>query len=207
MRYDLGRIAGVILAGGEGSRLAGGKPFRSLLGRPLIGHVIEKVSPQVERLWLSARGNADRLIVLGLPIVEDPVALRGSGPLAGIVSALETAVAEGFGALAVFPCDVPFLPNGLVASLASRLENGREPGAIVSLSGCLQPTIGLWRADAFNALKGELNAGRRTLRTVCSALGTAVVDGAEVGLDWTALFNVNTEADLLAAELLGRGQQ
>ena len=43
-------IPGLILAGGRGQRMGGGdKALLPLAGRPLLGHVIERLAPQVGR--------------------------------------------------------------------------------------------------------------------------------------------------------------
>ncbi|MCW5695128.1 MAG: NTP transferase domain-containing protein [Bauldia sp.] len=198
------RVAGVVLAGGEGKRIGGGKPFRALLGRPLIGHVIDRISPQVDKLWLSARQGSDQLARFGLPVVEDSFSPLGRGPLAGIVSAMDAAAGEGFDALAVFPCDVPFLPGGLVGWLAGLLDRLDAPGVVVSSAGRLHPTIGLWRVEARRVLGEALRDGHYRLKAVFDAAGAIAIDCAEGEIGPDCLFNVNTVADLSAAELLGR---
>lgn len=197
-------IAGIILAGGEGRRIGGRKPFRPLLGRPMIEHVLDRVSPQVSKLWLSARGNAEQLAQFELPVLEDRPG-PGGGPLAGIVAGLDAAAAEGFEALAVFACDVPFLPDGLVARLTRALSSAGASGVVVSVSGRLQPTIGLWRTDARGALAAELNAGRCKLELVCADLGAIALEEPQLWGNVEAYLNVNTSDDLAAAERAGCG--
>ena len=54
-------IGGVILAGGLSSRMGGGdKSLLDLDGRPILAHVIARLSPQVDRLALNANGDPDR---------------------------------------------------------------------------------------------------------------------------------------------------
>ena len=66
---------GVILAGGQASRMGGGdKTLRPLAGRRVIGHVLERLRPQVPQLALNANCEPARLAALGFPVISDPMA-------------------------------------------------------------------------------------------------------------------------------------
>ena len=83
------RIFGVILAGGTGRRMGGAdKALLRVGGCSLLSHAINRLEPQVERLALSANGDAARFAGFGLPVLPDAVAL---GPLAGVLAALRWA--------------------------------------------------------------------------------------------------------------------
>ena len=78
--------AGIVLAGGLGRRMGGGdKPLLELGGTPMLARVIERLSPQVERIVISANGDPARFARYGLPVVADTI--EGfAGPLAGILA-------------------------------------------------------------------------------------------------------------------------
>ena len=198
---SIGRIAGVILAGGAGKRIGGDKPLRPFLGKPLIEHVIDRARPQVGALWISARGNTQSLRRFALPIVEDETIAGAGGPLAGIVAALNRAVANRFDAVTIFPCDAPFVPLDLVDKLARTLQPSDAPGIVVSSSQGLQPTHGLWRVKAPAALRAAIEAGRLQLRLLCAELDVAFLDCRTAELDESDFFNINNEADIEAAKL------
>ena len=194
------RIAGVILAGGNGRRIGGNKPLRPLRGRPLIESVISRTRPQVDTLWLSANRKSDGLKPLGLPIVDDGDDHAGHGPLAGIAAALSAAQANGFDYLAVVPCDAPFIPPDLVARLARSLDAAGAPGAVVRTPRGLQPTFGLWSVEAHESCAAALNAGRLRLGTLCSEIGMATLWCGEGADEEDGFFNINTRSDLVRAE-------
>ncbi|MEM1163582.1 MAG: NTP transferase domain-containing protein, partial [Pseudomonadota bacterium] len=53
--------AGIILAGGLARRMGGGdKAMLDLAGRPLLAHVIDRLTPQVDEVALNANGDAAR---------------------------------------------------------------------------------------------------------------------------------------------------
>ena len=70
-------IAGIVLAGGRATRMGGGdKPLLHLHGRPLLAHVIERLTPQVAALAISANGDPARFAAFGLPVLTAVNALN-----------------------------------------------------------------------------------------------------------------------------------
>ena len=47
-------ITGIVLAGGKGRRMGGvDKGLVSFLGKPLVAHVIERLNPQVDEIFIN----------------------------------------------------------------------------------------------------------------------------------------------------------
>src|SRR5215212_8394605 len=110
-------VVGVILAGGQGRRMDGrDKALLPLAGRPLIGHILERLAPQVDRVVINANGNAVRFAAFGLPVVADPRETF-EGPLAGILAGMIWAGPSAPTArwVATVPADTPFVPRDLVS--------------------------------------------------------------------------------------------
>ena len=60
-------VAGVILAGGRARRMGGRvKALQSVCGKPLLGHVIDRVGPQVAGLSLSVEHVSESFEPFGL---------------------------------------------------------------------------------------------------------------------------------------------
>ena len=73
------RIFGVILAGGTGRRMGGvDKALLGLNGTTMVQHVQDRFEPQVERLAISANGDATRLAFTGLPILPVYAAMKAA---------------------------------------------------------------------------------------------------------------------------------
>jgi molybdopterin-guanine dinucleotide biosynthesis protein A len=143
------QVAGVLLAGGLSRRMGGGdKSLRSLGGRPILDHVVERVRHQVGPLLLNANGEAGRFADYGLPVRSD--VLEGfAGPLAGVLTGMEWA-AEAAPAcrwLVSFACDAPFLPQDLVEGLRKAVEDQDADLACARSRGRSHPVFGLWRID------------------------------------------------------------
>ncbi|MEI7607417.1 MAG: NTP transferase domain-containing protein [Rhodospirillaceae bacterium] len=77
-------VAAMVLAGGRGRRIGGGKPARLLAGRPLLEHVLARLRPQVPRLLVSGPAEDEALKHPGLSVIAD-AGPGGRGPLAGLL--------------------------------------------------------------------------------------------------------------------------
>lgn len=193
-------VPGVILAGGASRRFAlaapEGKAFADLGGKSLLNHVLDRLRPQVGRVWLSLSPGAEAPAVPDvLPLRDDAPSLRG--PLAGLSVALDRLAQEGGDWLVLAPCDTPFLP----ADLVSRLLGAREPGvlAMVAADGDrLHPACSAWHVDtAATVSKALADPAGPGLMALLERLPHGVVrwpDGRP-----PPFFNVNTPDELDAA--------
>lgn len=170
----------VILAGGEGRRIGGGKPQRLFGGETLLDRAL-----RIARDWsddvLVATGESD------MPGIE--------GPLGAVAAALALG-----GDLLTIPCDMPFLP----ADLPERLGAGREAAIIAASGGRLHPVCALWRARAAEGLADYVATGRRSLHGFAEAVGYEAVAWEAKPVD--PFFNINDEAELARAEALLRSR-
>jgi molybdopterin-guanine dinucleotide biosynthesis protein A len=115
-------------------------------------------------------------------------------PLAGIVAALRHAG----GPLVVVGCDFPFAPPALLRALAE----GPESLVVPAPGGDAQPLMARWAPELLSRLEDALEREEPLRRTV-EALSPRLLDDAELarfGDPARAFFNVNTPADLRAAE-------
>lgn len=190
------QIAGLILAGGRGVRMGGAdKALLMLAGRPLLAHVMARLAPQVEALAVSANGDAARFAAFGLPVLTDAPDHLGAGPLAGVLAGLDWAAGLGAERLLVVAVDTPFLPTDLAARL------GATPGAAFAASaGRDHPSVALWPVDGRAQLAALFALGERRLRAALA--GATRVEFVSPD----PFFNINSPADLAAAEVLCVGR-
>ncbi|UYO48034.1 molybdenum cofactor guanylyltransferase MobA [Rhodopseudomonas palustris] len=200
------RPPAVILAGGLARRMGGGdKPLRSIAGRPLLAHVIERLQPQCGVLALNANGDPSRFGRFALPVIADTV--QGfPGPLAGVLAAMEwaaTAQPDAQHVLTV-PGDCPFLPRDLVARLdqARRAENAEI--AVAASAGHLHPVIALWPIALREALRTALvDEDIRKVERFTARYRRAEVEWLVTPFD--PFFNANTPEDVAEAERIAAG--
>jgi molybdenum cofactor guanylyltransferase/molybdopterin-guanine dinucleotide biosynthesis protein MobB len=165
-------IVGIVLAGGQGQRMGGvDKALQPLGDKPLIGHVIQRIAPQVRTLAISANGDRERLSTYGLPVLADPDDLGIGpfpGPLAGLLAGLRWAMTlrpEPRWLLTV-PTDTPFLPWSLVHALS----RAKMRVALARSDSGLQPTCALWPVNLAGPLAEFLLKGGRSIRDWCKAI-------------------------------------
>ncbi len=187
-------ITGVILAGGQGSRMGGiDKGLQAFRGKPMVQHAIERLAPQVDELLINANRNAEAYAGFGHRVVADEV--EGfAGPLAGF----ERGLAHARGALVMtVPCDSPFLPADLVARLAAALDAHDAELAVAKTGRQAHPVFSLMRRSVHASLVEFLGRGERKIDRWYAAL--AVV---EVAFDDEpdAFLNINTLDELAGLE-------
>ncbi|VAW52848.1 Molybdenum cofactor guanylyltransferase [hydrothermal vent metagenome] len=119
MNLDCKKISCIILAGGEGKRVDGrDKGLIPYQGKTLIQHVLDSVAPQTDEIVISANRNITIYKSYGYKVISDS-STQYLGPLAGIAASLPHC--KNNWALVV-ACDMPFLPENLVTTLAEGLS-------------------------------------------------------------------------------------
>lgn len=187
---------GVILAGGQATRMGGGdKGLLPLKGKPILQHVIDRLELQTDGLILNANGDGARFAEYGLQVVPDSIT-GFAGPLAGVLAGLDAAAEMGHSHIISAAADTPFLPCDLVPQLL--LAGGTQGLALAASPSGRQPTFGLWPVALRDDLRQALIDGLRkvVLWTQKHNAGTAEFP------DDTAFFNVNTPQDLQTAEAM-----
>ncbi|MBV7394713.1 molybdenum cofactor guanylyltransferase MobA [Mameliella sediminis] len=203
---------GVILAGGQATRMGGGdKALLTLGGQTLLSRVIDRLSPQVAALALNANGAPERFASYGLPVVADTIP-DFAGPLAGVLAGLDWAAAQGADTLVSVAADTPFFPCDLVPRLLLQAEGQAHPLVLAATKGEAQtrsksrsglirhPTFGLWPVALRDDLRAALQDGLKKV-----VLWTEKHGGREAlfpSTPFDPFFNVNTPEDLAQAEAL-----
>ena len=189
------RIVAVILAGGAGSRIGGGKTSRRLGGRTLLDRASNQAGKWSDRVAVAVR-EPDQAKGTRLRIILDDSEIEG--PLAGLAAGLRYARDEHAEAVLTLPADMPFLP----ADLGERLQDaiGGSAAAIACSGGRLHPVCGLWRTASLDQLADYVASGQRSLQGFAEAIGSVAVEWPTAPAD--PFFNINRAEDLAAAERL-----
>lgn len=185
------RVAAVVLAGGQGSRMGGvDKGLVEYRGRPLIEWMLDAVRPQVDQVLISANRNLDVYATYGHRVVSD--SLPGfQGPLAGVLAALQAADARW---LVVVPCDTPHLPADLVARLLEAAQQAEVPLAVAADSARTHHACFVVRTDEDAALAAFMQRGERAVRH-----WQAGMPAVSVRFDAAAFANFNQLQDMPAS--------
>lgn len=196
-------VAGVILAGGQATRMGGGDKGLLRVGElRLIDHVIARLAPQCARLAINANGDPARFAEFGLPVLPDSLP-EYPGPLAGVLAGLDWAVDHGQDAIVTAAADTPFFP----ADLVTRLQATAGPEGL-ALAGSRDetgklwrhPTFGLWPVVLREDLRAALEGGLRKIVLWTDAHRAGLAEFPAQPFD--PFFNVNTPEDVARAEHL-----
>jgi molybdopterin-guanine dinucleotide biosynthesis protein A len=187
------RVSGVLLAGGQGSRMGGvDKGLVPLGGQPMAALVLARLAPQVDEILINANRNTVAWAAFGHPVVVDQLA-GYAGPLAGLHAALAHARHP---LVLTVPCDSPFLPADLVARLGAALRAADAELAVAKTFDQPHPVFCLCRRELAGHLGDFLAAGGRKIDRWYASLKVV-----EVAFDdeEAAFRNINTPAELAEA--------
>jgi molybdenum cofactor guanylyltransferase len=193
MRRD---VAVVILAGGEGRRIGGGKPLKRVREHRLIDRALRQALLWSDLIAIAVR-DAAQVEPVDAPLIMDADV---PGPIGGLISGLRFAREHDRGFLLGIPADMPFLPQDLLDKLAANI--GDHACALAQSAGQLHPVCGLWRSTAFDDVRSYVETGRRSLKGFAAQVGFASVDWRIDAAD--PFFNVNTNEDLAEAARTAR---
>ena len=179
-----------ILAGGQSRRFGSNKALALLAGKPLVVHVLDRISSQTQAPIAINCDDAKALSGLGRPIVLDHTWIS-EGPLCGIFAAIVLAKAQGYDDVVTVAVDLPCLPEDLIRTLS----NACAPCVAASQTRW-HPVNGLWATSQVRDLDDYLRSGRRSAHgwaKYCRAK-IAEFDNQVGGFD--PFYNINTLGDL-----------
>lgn len=188
------RVAGVILAGGRAERMGGqDKGLLSLLGQPLVAHLIRVLRPQVPELIINANRNLEVYRAWSCPVISDDMG-RYLGPLAGMLAAISNTEADY---VLTVPCDSPLLPADYASRMMATLIAEEAELSVAHDGHRLQPVFALLHRDLGGSLRRYLESGERKIDRWFARHRMATADFS----DCPAMFrNINTPEDLTLLE-------
>lgn len=193
---------GLVLAGGPGTRMGGGKPQRELAGRSLAQRAHAALAAVCPRVLVAAQ---DLLPLAGLPATLLRDRWPGQGPLNAIITAFLDSRAP---ALLVLAVDLPLVRRPLLELLAAGPEEdlARAP---VGPRGWPEPLLAYYHRDALPAARRLFQRGERRTRLLLEAVGARLLEPdqtARADPEGLSFLNVNYPEDLDRALRLGRAR-
>lgn len=196
-------ITGLVLAGGQGSRMGGvDKGLQPFRGRALALHTLRRLQAQTGAAMLSANRNLAEYAAFGVPVWPDGDPAPGhpgyAGPLAGFLAGLAHCRTPW---LLTVPCDTPFFPADLAARLAAAVQQSDADIALAAAhDGAPQPVFCLLRVSLHGDLAAYLQGGGRKVRAWAAQHRCTTVHFNQPGDDLDAFVNTNTLAELQALQ-------
>lgn len=179
-------LAGLVLAGGSGSRLGRSKATVVVRGRTLAERAVELLQARCDPVVVVSRPGVP-LPSLDVPVVFDRRGVRG--PMNALATGLASVDTDD---VLVLACDLPF-----TGPVLDRLAAAPPGSTVAARDDRLQPLCARYPRVA--ALEACRRLSAQGVRRMTSLLLT--LDATSVPADGDELFNVNTSADLEAARL------
>ncbi|MCY3908180.1 MAG: molybdenum cofactor guanylyltransferase [Anaerolineaceae bacterium] len=187
-----------IVAGGRSRRMGRDKALVELDGRPMLEHVIERVSGLGQAQTLLVSNDHAEHARFGLPMVCD--SLPDAGSLGGIYTALLNS--EHCHTLVV-ACDMPFLSPALLRHMLELREEGDYDVIAPRVDGYPQGLHAVYGQACVAPIRAQIEAGRLKVIGFYDQARVRYLDEDEWGpLDPTgqAFNNINTPEELAAAQ-------
>jgi molybdopterin-guanine dinucleotide biosynthesis protein A len=180
-------VSCIILAGGEGKRFDhADKGLVEYHGQPLIAHVIAALKNQVDDVVISANRNLAQYQKFSPAVIPD--AGEKHGPLSGIAAALPACQHDW---VLVVPCDMPCLPDNLVAMLSASAANSAL--VIAEINNHFQ-LVFLMHKSLLPSLHNEMASGNYRLMQWVNTCSPATVDLSDRA---AAFVNINSAHQLI----------
>jgi molybdopterin-guanine dinucleotide biosynthesis protein A len=192
-QVPISNVTGVILAGGQSSRMGSNKallPYRGGLFIEVIHRLLSEIFTEV----ILVTNNPEHYQFL--PCRKVPDKFVGMGVLAGIHSGLYH---SGSPAILAVASDMPYLNEGLIRHLASRAETG---GVLIPESpGGLEPLHAVYGRGCLNAIEEALQYGQRRIVSFFDRVTVNRMSAEQVARfdpDFDSFVNINTPGDYYA---------
>ena len=200
-------IHGLILAGGQSTRMGTDKAFIELgaVGQPLVLVSRDALLAAGATTVRCVGGDGDRLRALDLEVLDDEH--PGEGPLGGLLTGIRAAtgavrVRRGAGAadaptddkiVVVLTCDLPAIDAATVTALVEALTADETADAAVPmLDGRRQILTAAYRVRVLGRLDEQYLAGERSVRRAVASLRVVELED----IDRKALVDVDHPEDL-----------
>jgi FdhD protein len=186
----IANATGVILAGGRSSRMGSNKallPYRGGLFIESIHRLLRTMFPEV----ILVTNNPEQFDML--PCRKVPDLFEQMGVLAGIHSGLYHCSNHSIFAVA---CDMPYLKESLIRSMASRFEDGSV--LIPETPGGLEPLHAFYSKECLGAIEATLLSGQRRIVSFFDRITVSRMTMEQVAIHdplFASFVNINTPGD------------
>ena len=194
-----------IIAGGRSRRMGRDKALVDLDGRPMLQHVIDRVSDLGQAQTLLVSNDHAAHARFSLPMQRD--SLPDAGSLGGIYTALLHSRCDH---TLVVACDMPFLSPTLMLRMLELREEGGHDVIVPRVDGYPQGLHALYSQACLAPVRERIEAGRLKVIGFYDQMRVRYLDEQEwQPLDPTgqALSNINTPQQLRAATAHSRRQE
>ena len=153
------KITGIILAGGQNSRMKKDKGLLKVGGKKIIHRIIEAIKPNVDEIMIISNGN--NYDQLGYKVFSDIII--GCGPMSGIHTALSFTKTEKN---LIVACDMPYLSRTVLHEIVE--SSGDAEVTVPEILGEPQPLCAVYSTFCLNRFSRLLAMGQWKMKDALS---------------------------------------
>ncbi len=184
-------VTGVVLAGGNSSRMGIDKASLIIDGKKMISYVIDALKEVFSDIIVVTK-DANDIPISGVKTIADSIS--GCGPLVGIYSALSSCDTPY---CFVIACDMPCVDPDLVRWMVNC--GGDYDAFVPKLGGFFEPLFALYSNKCLDPIKQNLARGDYRVRSVFSKVNVGYADESDLRIidpQLRSFVNINTREDL-----------
>ncbi|AMM52937.1 hypothetical protein TH61_13050 [Rufibacter sp. DG15C] len=138
-------LYGLVLSGGQSSRMGQDKSLISYHGQPQRSHLYQLLQGVCIQVFLSVRAGQEQEIPSELAVIKDELEVRG--PLNGILSAMQQ---HPVAAWLVIACDMPLVAFETLQTLVAARDDRRTATAYALQGSDLpEPLLAIWEPSSY----------------------------------------------------------
>jgi molybdenum cofactor guanylyltransferase len=181
------KTVGIVLAGGQSRRFGSPKAFAKLGEQYFYEIALDALTTCCDEVVVVTRQDLLERFPSHVNVLTDLGVYAGLGPLAGILSVMESVEADRY---VVLPCDMPYVDSGAVSKLMK--HHGKGVTAVIS-AGQYHPLVSVWDRELKSIVKKALENDQFSVMKLLSKSDTVWVNGIALTHDEKQMFtNVNT---------------
>jgi molybdopterin-guanine dinucleotide biosynthesis protein A len=159
-------IYGLVLCGGNSSRMGTDKSMLSYYEKPQRFHVYEMLQPFCQKVFISCSQTQVNSIEDGYTILTDDPAFQNIGPMAALLTAFTQFPGKN---ILFIGCDYPFLTAADLSDFLSSSKTAKRSAAFYNQQEAIyEPLLARYSYQAFDALKKMYKANQYSLQLFLS---------------------------------------
>lgn len=191
MDAQIKRCTGVILAGGENTRMPVRKAFIEVEGQQIIRRNLSIINRLFSEVFI-VTNEPEQYTSLKTPLLGDVYDIRG--PMTGILSALLNSSNPW---VFVSACDMPFINKNLIAYMAAKRDNMNAVVPMIKRKA--EPLFAFYSKRLLTSMEKSVRSGRRGLKDFLNTKRVQYITTGEVRKvdpETTSFINLNTPGDI-----------
>lgn len=182
------QITGIILSGGQSTRMGTDKALIQIDGKTLLEKIIQICQPLCTQILISSNNSAHEKF--GYKIIPDEI--KNCGPLGGIYSCLKKSETDWNFIISV---DAAFVKPDFISFLISKTGNYDAVAPVHNLGK--EPLIALYHKNNLKEIEKMLNSKNYKMTHLLNSINTRFVDSQKWVEEFPEIFrNLNQPCDI-----------